>query len=94
VKKIGIKDFTWHTFRHTFASRLVMAGVDLRTVQELMGHKTLQMTLRYAHLAPKHQLSAVQRLCDNGSGDQEFSTDTKTDTSKSATPDEVKPTVN
>lgn len=41
----------------------VMAGVDLRTVQELMGHKTIQMTVRYVHLAPKHQLAAVQRLC-------------------------------
>ena len=39
-----------------------MAGVDLRTVQELMGHKTLAMTLRYSHLSPGHQLDAVQRL--------------------------------
>ncbi len=66
VKAAGLKDFTWHCLRHTFASRLVMAGVDLRTVQELMGHKTIQMTVRYAHLAPKHQLAAVQRLCDTG----------------------------
>jgi len=41
-----------------------MKGVDIRTVQELMGHKTIQMTLRYAHLTPVHQLEAVQRLCD------------------------------
>jgi integrase len=59
-----LKDFTFHCLRHTFASRLVMKGVDLRTVQELMGHKTIQMTVRYAHLAPQHQLAAVQRLCD------------------------------
>ena len=39
-----------------------MAGFDLRTVQELMGHKTLVMTLRYSHLSPGHQLDAVQRL--------------------------------
>jgi site-specific recombinase XerD len=39
-----------------------MAGVDLRTVQELMGHKTIAMTLRYAHLSPAHRLDAVQRL--------------------------------
>ena len=45
-----------------FASRLVMSGVDLRTVAELMGHKTIQMTMRYAHLAPAHQLAAVERL--------------------------------
>ena len=64
VKKAGIQRFTWHCLRHTFASRLVMAGVDLRTVQELMGHKTIQMTCRYTHLAPQHRLAAVQRLCD------------------------------
>ena len=46
----GIKDFTWHSLRHTFASRLVLAGVDLRTVQELMGHRTITTTMRYAHL--------------------------------------------
>jgi hypothetical protein len=39
-----------------------MAGVDLRTVADLMGHKTIQMTMRYAHLAPAHQLVAVERL--------------------------------
>jgi integrase len=63
VKKAGIPRFTWHCLRHTFASRLVMADVDLRTVQELMGHKTIQMTCRYAHLGPQHRLAAVQRLC-------------------------------
>ena len=62
VAEAGIRDFTWYCLRHTFASRLVMAGVDLRTVAELMGHKTIQMTMRYAHLAPAHQLSAVDRL--------------------------------
>jgi integrase len=48
VKNAIITEFTWHCLRHTFASRLVMAGVDLRKVQELMGHKTIQMTVRYA----------------------------------------------
>jgi integrase len=57
-----IKGVTWHILRHTFASRLVMAGVDLRTVQELMGHKTIAMTARYAHLAPEHLRSAVNKL--------------------------------
>jgi site-specific recombinase XerD len=52
----------WHDPRHTFASRLVMAGVDARTVQTLMRHKTLAMTERYAHLSPAHKLAAVQRL--------------------------------
>ncbi len=44
VREAGISFFTWYCLRHTFASRLVMAGVDLRTVAELMGHKTIQMT--------------------------------------------------
>jgi site-specific recombinase XerD len=61
--KAEIANFHWHDLRHTFASRLVMEGVDIRTVQELMGHKTITITLRYAHLAPTHQLAAVQRLC-------------------------------
>jgi site-specific recombinase XerD len=53
---------TWYTLRHGFASRLVMAGVDLRTVADLMGHATIQMTMRYAHLAPEHKLDAVEKL--------------------------------
>jgi len=57
-----VSNFTWHCLRHTFASRLVMAGVDLRTVQELMGHKSIVTTMRYAHLAPQHQADAVERL--------------------------------
>ena len=79
VKEACLQSFTWHCLRHTFASRLVMAGVDLRTVQELMGHKTIQMTVRYAHLAPKHQLAAVQRLCDTGTA-LAAPSDTRTDT--------------
>lgn len=58
----GLADLRFHDLRHTFASRLVMAGVDLVTVKELMGHKTLAMTLRYAHLSPSHQRQAVERL--------------------------------
>lgn len=62
VRAAGLQDFTWHCLRHTFASRLVMMGVDLRTVQELMGHKDIRMTCRYAHLAPGHKLGAVELL--------------------------------
>src|SRR6266478_612138 len=62
LPKAKIRGFSWHCLRHTFASRLVMAGVDLRTVQELMGHKSIEMTVRYSHLAPKHTLAAVERL--------------------------------
>ncbi|MGA7080030.1 MAG: site-specific integrase [Terriglobales bacterium] len=47
VDQAGLENLTWHAPRHTFASRLVMAGVDIRTVAELMGHKTIQMTMRY-----------------------------------------------
>ena len=46
----GVRDFTWYCLRHTFASRLAMAGVGLLTIAELMGHRTIQMTKRYAHL--------------------------------------------
>jgi site-specific recombinase XerD len=67
VAEAGVRDFTWYCLRHTFASRLVMAGVDLRTVAELMGHQQIQMTMRYAHLAPAHTLAAVERLVANAS---------------------------
>jgi len=62
VSKAKVRSFSWHCLRHTFASRLVMAGVDLRTVQELLGHKSIAMTVRYSHLSPSHTLAAVERL--------------------------------
>jgi integrase len=60
--RAAIKDFRFHDLRHTFASKLVTAGVDLYTVKELMGHSTIQMTERYAHLAPEHKAKAVEVL--------------------------------
>lgn len=62
LKQTKIEGVTWHTLRHTFASRLVMAGVDIRTVQELMGHSTITMTMRYAHLSPGHLKEAVNKV--------------------------------
>jgi integrase len=54
--------FRFHDLRYTFASNLVMEGVDIMTVKELMGNKDLTMTLRYAHLAPNHKTKAVMLL--------------------------------
>jgi integrase len=62
LEEAKIEAYTWHCNRHTFASRLVMAGVDLRTVAELLGHRTLQMVMRYSHLTHEHQATAVDRL--------------------------------
>ncbi len=61
LRRAGIQDSTWHTLRHTFASRAVMAGVDIRSVQELMGHSTITMTMRYTHLSPAHLRTAVNK---------------------------------
>ncbi len=62
LKKAQIKDCTFHTLRHTAASFLVMSNVDLVTVKEILGHKTIQMTMRYSHLTGKHKQQAMNIL--------------------------------
>jgi integrase len=62
VEEAGVVRATPHTLRHTFASRLVMDGVDLRTVQQFLGHSSIVMTMRYAHLSPEHGKAAIERL--------------------------------
>jgi integrase len=76
TEKVKITDVRFHDLRHTFASHLVMNGVDLKTVQELLGHANINMTMRYSHLAPVHRAKAVKVL------DSAYliSTDTKTGT--------------
>jgi len=54
--------FRFHDLRHTFGSRLGMAGTDLKTIMEIMGHKTHKMAMRYQHPSPAHKLKAVKFL--------------------------------
>lgn len=71
VNKLGLNDgvedeqhrVVFHTLRHTFASWLAIQGETLLTIKELLGHKTIQMTMRYAHLIPDQKRRAVERLC-------------------------------
>jgi integrase len=62
LKKAGLERCGWHVCRHTFASHLAMKGVPLPAIQQLMGHATIAMTMKYAHLAPDHLRSAMDAL--------------------------------
>jgi integrase len=69
-KKAGLRQVSWHVLRHTFASHLVMRGAAMKVVQELLGHATMEMTMRYAHLSPDVPRQAVKLLdgLSNGTG--------------------------
>jgi integrase len=62
LKRSRITNFRWHDLRHHFASRLVQHGVPLNTVRDLLGHGSVGMSLRYAHLAPDQRREAVAKL--------------------------------
>lgn len=65
-RRAGLREIGWHALRHTFASHLAMRGAPLKSIQEMLGHATIQMTMRYAHLSPDVSRDAV-RLLDGGS---------------------------
>lgn len=64
-RRSGLKDVTPHTLRHTFATRLIENGVDLRTVQELGGWAKIEMLTRYGHVSPSRMAEAVEKLVRN-----------------------------
>jgi integrase len=61
-KRAGLRLIGWHVARHTFASHLAMRGVPIKAVQELLGHASIEMTMRYAHLSPDVRREAVEAL--------------------------------
>ena len=62
LRRAGVEKFVFHDLRHTFATNLVMSGFDLRTVQELLGHQSIMMTMRYSHPTPEHKMKAVESM--------------------------------
>ncbi len=65
-RRAGLRSIGWHTLRHSFASHLVMKGTPLKVVQELLGHATIEMTMRYSHLSPEISANAVKVLDSRG----------------------------
>ncbi len=66
ARRANLRSIGWHMLRHSFASHLVMRGIPLKTVQELLGHSTMEMTMRYAHLSPEVKRDAVAVLDSPG----------------------------
>jgi len=62
LRRAGIENFRFHDLRHTFASHMIMRGATIKEVQEILGHKNISMTMRYAHLSQEHKKKAVNRL--------------------------------
>jgi len=62
TEEAEIFDFRFHDLRHTFASQMIMHGASLKDVQEILGHKTMTMTLRYAHLSSEHKKKAINLI--------------------------------
>ena len=81
-RKAGITGVTWKTLRHTFASRLVSRGVDIVTVQQLLGHSSVTVTMRYAHTNLDSKHAGVAKL--GAFGDTSVAVCTKTQQSKEA----------
>lgn len=85
VEQAELENFHWHDLRHTFASRLAMAGVGLLGIQEALGHKSISMTVRYSHLTPDFLQDAVEKLVPpTAPAVSAKRTDTRTDTGEAA----------
>ena len=70
-RRTGIKGLRFHDLRHTAATKMIEAGVDLVTVSRILGHASIQMTMRYAHPTPENMRRAVERLGDTFEKDRE-----------------------
>jgi integrase len=72
LRDIGLGDYTVHTLRHTFGTQLAANGVDVRTIQELMGHTNIATTMKYLHAAPSRMQKAVENLHLDGTSEEVY----------------------